>query len=216
MRLPTHLASGPLRCAPRTALILPASWMAIVAVFPIDGHRMKAGALQLAVTTSGVIVAPSRRMPSYGVLTAPRRDKGFGLIEAVVSVGVLATIATGLAQLIVMSDASVRAAADDTSALLLAIQKMEQLRGLAWTYDSSRGRLSDVTTNASARSEESDGRGLTQSPPDSLTPMCWGTWTSSIAAAAGSVRDRHRHQARRSFGGGRSGQPIRWESTRWS
>jgi type II secretory pathway pseudopilin PulG len=94
---------------------------------------------------------------------------GFGLIEAVVSAGVVVTIATGLLQLMSMSVTSVRAAADDTSALLLAIQKMEQLRGLAWTYDMSGRRLSDFTTNASSRAPASGGRGLMQSPPDSLT-----------------------------------------------
>ena len=40
---------------------------------------------------------------------------------------------------------------------------------LAWTYDTSRQRLSDFTTNASAGAAGSGGRGLTKSPPDSLT-----------------------------------------------
>ena len=121
------------------------------------------------MTTLGAVVALSPSVPSDVGLTAPRRDKGFGLVEAVVSAGVLVTIVTGLLQLIAMSVTSVRAAADDTSALLLAIQKMEQLRGLAWTYDTSRQRLSDFTTNASASAAGSGGRGLTKSPPDSLT-----------------------------------------------
>ena len=82
------------------------------------------------MTTLGAVVALSPSVPSDVGLTAPRRDKGFGLVEAVVSAGVLVTIVTGLLQLIAMSVTSVRAAADDTSALLLAIQKMEQLRGL--------------------------------------------------------------------------------------
>ena len=67
-----------------------------------------------------------------------------------------------------MSVTAVRAAADDTAGLLLGIQKMEQLRGLAWSYDLAGHRLSDLTTDVSEDPPSSDGRGLTPSPPDSL------------------------------------------------
>ena len=55
------------------------------------------------------------------------------------------------------------------SALRVLSRHTVMKSALAWTYDTSRQRLSDFTTNASAGAAGSGGRGLTKSPPDSLT-----------------------------------------------
>ncbi len=57
---------------------------------------------------------------------------GFGLLEALVASGLIVVLATGVAQLTLASVAAVRAAGDETLALLLAVQKMEELRSLVW------------------------------------------------------------------------------------
>ena len=57
---------------------------------------------------------------------------GFGLLEALVACGLIVVLAAGVARLTLASVAAVRASRDETLALLLAVQKIEQLRSLAW------------------------------------------------------------------------------------
>ena len=61
-----------------------------------------------------------------------RAPAGFGLLEALVACGLITVLAAGVAQLTVASVAAVRASGDETLALLLAVQKVEELRSLAW------------------------------------------------------------------------------------
>lgn len=79
-------------------------------------------------------------------------DDGFGLAEALVASGLLVTLSVGLAHLTAMTSRAVQRAAADSTGLLLAVQKMEQLRSLAWTHGrvwsvAGTGVVSDVTTN---------------------------------------------------------------------
>ena len=84
----------------------------------------------------------------YGVHQT--RDRGFGLVEAVVSAGILVVIATGLAQIVSLVLAATHAAGRDTASMLLAVEKLEQLRGLTWTRDSAgSSERSDFTTDLS-------------------------------------------------------------------
>ena len=57
---------------------------------------------------------------------------GFGLLEALIACGLIVVLAASVAQLTLASVAAVRASGDETLALLLAVQKIEQLRSLAW------------------------------------------------------------------------------------
>ena len=100
--------------------------------------------------------------------TVPGESDGFVLLEAVVSSGLLIVLVAGLAPLVVMSSTATRAAADGSTALFLAVQKIEQLRGLTWTYDSDGREVSDVTTRLAVDPPGSDGGGLQSSPSDSL------------------------------------------------
>jgi prepilin-type N-terminal cleavage/methylation domain-containing protein len=60
-----------------------------------------------------------------------RRD-GFTLIEVIVAVALLATASAGVGGLISMAASSVRAARVHTWAVILASDKLEHLRSLAW------------------------------------------------------------------------------------
>ena len=62
----------------------------------------------------------------------PTAAAGFGLLEALIACGLIVVLAAGVAQLTLASVRAVRTAGDETRALLLAVQKMEQLRSLAW------------------------------------------------------------------------------------
>ncbi len=94
---------------------------------------------------------------------------GFGLIEAIVSSALIAGLAVGIAQLVSTSRTAVRAAAYQTTGLLLAVQKMEQLRALPWRFDrSGLHAVSDFTTDLARDPPSAGGRGLAPSPSDSL------------------------------------------------
>ncbi len=104
-----------------------------------------------------------------------RRDEGFGLAEALVASGLLVTLSVGLAHLTAMTSRAIERAAGESTGLLLAVQKMEQLRSLAWTHDGGRawsaagaGVVSDVTTNLTTDPPTPNGRGLRLSPADAL------------------------------------------------
>lgn len=86
-------------------------------------------------------------------------ERGFALVEVLVSAALLVAIAAGVAQVVAIA---VRAAYADrvrTIATLLAAQKMEQLRSL---------RLSDRWTDTSSDPPTDAGPGLAPSPPGTL------------------------------------------------
>ena len=104
------------------------------------------------------------------VLPADRRSiAGFGLVEALVASALIAGLAIGTAQLVSTSRDAVRDAAWQTTALLLAVQKMEQIRSLSWGFDGATQRpVSDSATDLSRDPPSPGGRGLAPSPSDSL------------------------------------------------
>ncbi len=67
---------------------------------------------------------------------------GFGLLEALIACGLIVVLAAGVAQLTLASVAAVRASGDETLALLLAVQKIEQLRSPAWDRGGPRATVS--------------------------------------------------------------------------
>jgi prepilin-type N-terminal cleavage/methylation domain-containing protein len=98
-----------------------------------------------------------------------RRDSGFTLIEVLVALAVLAVTAAGVATLFAVSIRDTRAARDQTTTMLLAAERMEQLRALTWGVDSATGLpVSDVTTELGRSPPDSGGNGLSPSPPGSL------------------------------------------------
>jgi prepilin-type N-terminal cleavage/methylation domain-containing protein len=75
---------------------------------------------------------------------------GFTLIEVLVAVGLLVVALVALAQLFALSTQANRGGRYSTSTAILAEQKMEQLRGLAWGFDMLGLPLSDLTSNVAA------------------------------------------------------------------
>ena len=102
--------------------------------------------------------------------TAPAAvNRGFSLVEVLVAITVMMIATIGLAQLSVMAIRVNQGARATTFTTVLASQKMEQLRALAWTWDPSGAAISDASTDTAVAPERSSGgTGLTASPPDVL------------------------------------------------
>jgi prepilin-type N-terminal cleavage/methylation domain-containing protein len=95
---------------------------------------------------------------------------GFSLIEVLVSMGILTAVSLGVAQLFALSTRANVIAKGATSTTAMAEQKLEQLRGLTWGFDTAGQGLpvSDTTTNLTVTPPTHDGSGLNPSPSDSL------------------------------------------------
>ena len=96
-------------------------------------------------------------------------DRGFSLIEVLVATTVTTIGTLALAQLCVMSMRMNRDARATTLATVLASQKMEQLRALAWTSDARGVPISDLATDTTVVPHASSGgTGLSASPSGTL------------------------------------------------
>ena len=101
--------------------------------------------------------------------TSRAATAGFGLLEVLIAAGLIIGMAAGTARLTVTSIDAIDAAGRLTLGLLLAGQKMEQLRSLEWRYDAQGlAAVSDLTTDLSRDPPSAGGPGLRASPPDSL------------------------------------------------
>jgi prepilin-type N-terminal cleavage/methylation domain-containing protein len=99
-----------------------------------------------------------------------RSDDGFTLLEVVVALGLLAGALVALAQVILQAGEASAAASRTTVASMLALEKLEQLRGLAWGYDEGGGPIQDFESDVSTeRVADVGGAGIAQSPPGSLS-----------------------------------------------
>ena len=102
-----------------------------------------------------------------------RNERGFGLVETLISISILTTVSLGVAQLFAVSALANRTARERTSTAMLAVQKMEQLRGLTWGFDIQPGGqlglpASDISTDLSVEPPTSTGSGLLPSPSGTL------------------------------------------------
>jgi prepilin-type N-terminal cleavage/methylation domain-containing protein len=112
---------------------------------------------------SGAAVAVSERM-----------SRGFTLVEVLIATALFVTIAVGVAQLALVSTRAVRASREQTTAVILAAAKIDQLRALDWTYEPEVPgdppvARSDFTTNVSRPDYTNDGPGLAPSPAGVLS-----------------------------------------------
>ena len=97
-----------------------------------------------------------------------RDERGSSLLEVLVATTILVTGLAALAQLFMLGTRANLQARQTTMAAILAQQKMEQLRGLAWSVDAGLP-VSDLTTDTTVVPEtDSGGTGLTPSPADAL------------------------------------------------
>ena len=91
------------------------------------------------------------------------------MCEVAVATAILAMAVVSLAELFGIAVVSNRRARDATYAALLASQKMEQLRALAYVFDRAGVAVTDTTTDTTLVPATPDGgTGLGASPPDAL------------------------------------------------
>ncbi len=95
-------------------------------------------------------------------------DRGFSLIEVLAATTILTVALAALAQLFAISAKSNSSAKATTFASVLAQQKMEQLRGLTWGFDTLGLPLTDTTTDITIVPEMAGGHGLSPSPAGTL------------------------------------------------
>jgi prepilin-type N-terminal cleavage/methylation domain-containing protein len=98
-----------------------------------------------------------------------KREAGFSLVEVMVATTLLAIAMTSLAQLSAVATRSNNVARNGTFTQILAEQKMEQLRGLTWGFDTLGLPVSDVATDTTVVPQAtSGGTGLAPSPGNTL------------------------------------------------
>ena len=96
-------------------------------------------------------------------------EAGFSLLEAIIATGLMAGALAGLGQMFALSISNNLSARAGTYATVLAEQKMEQLRGLTWGFDTLGLPLSDMSTNTALPVEAATGgTGLSPSPGNTL------------------------------------------------
>ena len=100
----------------------------------------------------------------------PGTDHGFTLAEVLTAMLLISVAVIAAAQLFDRAVRSTRSAHDQTSAVLLAGEKLEQLSALTWQFASvgSRAGITDSTTDLSRDPAGASGRGLLPSPPGAL------------------------------------------------
>ena len=103
------------------------------------------------------------------MLTRSKCTSGFSLVETMVATALLATAVVTLAQLFVLSTKTNVASHNTTYAAVLAEQKMEELRALAWGYDTQGLPISDTATDTTVTPmTTSGGTGLQPSTSTAL------------------------------------------------
>jgi len=95
----------------------------------------------------------------------PRSAAGYALIETLVAAGIVVGLAAGVARVALLTGAAVQASGAQGRALFLAVQKMEQLQSLVWTYDDALQPVSDDATTLALDPPAAGGRGLQPSGP---------------------------------------------------
>ena len=100
--------------------------------------------------------------PSHG-------ERGFSLVETLVAMALLIAVAVSLAPLFSSGQRSNHRARASTMASMLAAEKMEQLRSLAWGFDRLGLPLTDTSADLRVSPERpAGGVGLRASPADAL------------------------------------------------
>ena len=93
------------------------------------------------------------------------RSAGYALIETLVAAAIVVALAAGVAQVALLTGAAVQASGMQGRALFLAVQKIEQLQSLAWTFDADLQPVSDESTSLAFDPPAPGGRGLQASGP---------------------------------------------------
>jgi prepilin-type N-terminal cleavage/methylation domain-containing protein len=109
-------------------------------------------------------------------------EAGFSLMEVLIAMGVMAIALVSLAQLFAISTSANHASKTTTFATMLAQQKMEQLRGLTWGFDTIGLPISDVTTDSSVVPQAAGCPAATNAGQGTgLSPSAGGTLAGNVA-----------------------------------
>jgi len=96
-------------------------------------------------------------------------QSGFTLIETLLAVSMLTIAVVSVANVMTLVARTSQGGAATGLAVVLATQKLEQLRALTWGFDAAGIAASDLSTNVSVSPEQpTGGTGLSSSPPDAL------------------------------------------------
>jgi hypothetical protein len=133
--------------------------------------------------------------PAGGFRPHRLSERGLALLDALVATTIVVTTLTGVAQLLIWSRRAVWSSGAESTSVVLAAQKLEQLRTLVWEVDRDGRPVSDHATNLSTDPPSNGGSGLRASPPASLdenTPGFvdyvdgWGAWAGTGTRPPGS------------------------------
>lgn len=99
------------------------------------------------------------------------RDQGFTVVEVLVAMAVLVIVVTSVASAALGASVAAERARQHTLATLLAAERLEQLRSLAWGLGAAAAPAptSDVTTDLASVPATAGGGGLGPSPVASLS-----------------------------------------------
>jgi type II secretory pathway pseudopilin PulG len=98
-----------------------------------------------------------------------RAEAGFSIVEVLVATAILASALVALAQLFAIAQASNGAARSSTLTMILAEQKLEQLRALQYTFDRVGLPVQDTTTDLAVYPPTaSGGKGLSPHTDNTL------------------------------------------------
>ncbi len=101
--------------------------------------------------------------------SSPRRaEAGFSIVEVIVATGLLATALVALAQLFAIATSTNAAARSSTITMMLAEQKIEQLRALQYTFDRAGLPVQDTDTDTAVYPPVAGGKGLSPHTDNTL------------------------------------------------
>ena len=102
-------------------------------------------------------------------------ESGFSLPEAIIATGLLAGALVSLAQMFVIAASTNRSARAGSYAVVLAQQKLEELRGRTWGFDILGAPISDLTTGAIDYVDDA-GNSLGEGTPSPARAMYVRRW----------------------------------------
>lgn len=103
-----------------------------------EAGRLRGAAPESAASASRAVPRPD---------CSRRAEAGFSIVEVLVATGLLASALVALAQLFAIATATNQAARNSTLTMVLAEQKIEQLRALQYTFDNAGLPIQDTETD---------------------------------------------------------------------
>ena len=96
-------------------------------------------------------------------------NRGLTLVEVIIATALFTVITLAAAHLMVWASRSLWGTGAQTLALAAAQAKLEELQSLAWHFDATGNRVSDLDTDLSNQPISGGGPGLSPSPVNSLS-----------------------------------------------